>query len=386
MANTKEIRALAIVSYKYLPAKLGGQKGIAFFYDFFSSLVTTTCVSVKDTAVSDAKDYEVLNILQNGKLRYINPVYFFILKKIIRQRKITHLILEHPYYGWLGILLKIFCKVKLVVHSHNIEAQRFKSLGKWWWGILWNYERLTHRFADHNFFIHQDDRDYGISKFKLKPEKCFVITYGFQLTAPPMQADKALARATISSLYNIRRTEKILLFNGSLNYTPNINALDNILTTINPLLMAGKELEYRIIICGANMAGSYNDLKDYKDKNIIYAGFVDDINLFYKGADIFINPVIDGGGIKTKLVEALGYDMNVVTTKSGATGVPLHITGEKMKVVEDNDWKSFAAAVLSSNTTSTIPEIYFDHFYWGKIAEKAALILQEGISGKENVN
>ena len=59
---------------------------------------------------------------------------------------------------------------------------------------------------------------------------------------------------------------------------------------------------------------SYNELKDYADKNIIYAGFVDDITLFYKAADMLINPVIDGGGIKTKLVEALGYNMNVVTT------------------------------------------------------------------------
>src|SRR4051812_28412772 len=100
MDNTEEIKVLTIVSYKYLPAKLGGQKGIAFFYDFFSSLVKTTCVSIKDTDVSCAKNYEVLNILSNGKFRYANPIYFFTLKKIIRQKKITHVILEHPYYGW----------------------------------------------------------------------------------------------------------------------------------------------------------------------------------------------------------------------------------------------------------------------------------------------
>jgi len=58
---------------------------------------------------------------------------------------------------------------------------------------------------------------------------------------------------------------------------------------------------------------------------------VDDITLYYKGADMLINPVMDGGGIKTKLVEALGYSMNVVTTTSGAIGVPLTITGEKIE-------------------------------------------------------
>jgi hypothetical protein len=377
MVNTGEIKVLALMPYKFLPAKLGGQKHFAIFFKFFSSLIPTTCISVQDNDISCVKEYEVLNILSNGKMRYANIFYFFTLRKIIKEKKITHLMIEHPYYGWLGILLKKFCTVKLVVRSQNIEAERFKSIGKWWWGIMWNYERTTHRFADHNFFIQEDDEKYGITKYKLDPAKCFIITYGFELTRPPSNEDRAAARRSISSQYHIADDEKILLFNGSLNYTPNINALDAILHHINPLLLADKDLRYKIIICGSKLAASYNELKDYADKNIIYAGFVDDISLFYKGADMLINPVMDGGGIKTKLVEALGYNMNVVTTASGAIGVPLSITGEKMKVAADNDWNDFAGLVMASKTTATIPQAYFDHFYWGKIAEKAAAILQK---------
>ncbi len=375
MDKPGQINVLTLVSYKFLPPKIGGQKNIALFFKFFASLIPTTCVTVKDNDTTFVKEYEVLNILQNGKLRYINPFYFFILKKIIRKKKITHLMIEHPYYGWLGILLKWFCGVKLVVRSQNIEAERFKSIGKWWWGILWNYERMVHRSAHFNFFIQQDDEQYGITRYKLDPKKCTVITYGFELTAPPSAQDRITAKETIARLYNIAEDERIILFNGSLNYKPNTDALDNILANINPVLLE-KNSRYKIIICGSNLAESYNQLKEYADKNIIYAGFVDDITLFYKGADILINPVVDGGGIKTKLVEALGYDMNVVTTISGAVGVPQHITGEKMKIIEDNDWEKFADAVSTMNTTATIPAAFFNHFYWGKIAEKAATILQ----------
>ena len=377
MDKKEEIRVLTLISYKFLPANLGGQKNIALFFKSFSTLIPTTCVTVKDNDISLVKEYEVMNIIQDGKMRYANPFYFFTLKKIINQKKITHLMVEHPYYGWLGILLKIFCRVKLVMRSQNIEAERFKSIGKWWWGILWNYERATHRFADYNFFIQQDDEKYGIEKFKLNPAKCFIITYGFELTGPPAQAERDAAKATISALYKILKEEKIILFNGSLNYKPNKDALDNILTNINPLLLENKNFKYKIIVCGSNLAPSYNGLKDYADKNIIYAGFVDDITLFYKGADMLINPVMDGGGIKTKLVEALGHNMNVVTTASGAIGVSLTITGQKMKIIDDDNWQDFVTAVINSNTASAIPAAYFKHFYWGNIAEKAAAILQQ---------
>ncbi|NOT90690.1 glycosyltransferase [Ferruginibacter sp.] len=376
MNNTGDIRVLTLIPYKFLPAKLGGQRNIALFFKSFSSLIQTTCVSVKDNDLTYAPEYEVLNSIGNSKLRYINLFYFFTLKKIIKQKQITHLMVEHPYWGWLGILLKIFCRIKLVIRSQNIEAERFKSIGKWWWRILWYYERTAHRFADYNFFIQQDDEHYAITQYKLNPEKCFIITYGFELTEPPTPEDRLVAKEKISTLHKIPLGEKILLFNGTLNYKPNTDALDNILIQLNPLFLADNSFPYKIIICGSKLSKTYDELKNYADKNIIYAGFVDDITLYYKGADILINPVVDGGGIKTKLVEALGYNMNVVTTTSGAIGVPLSITGEKMKIIADGDWQNFAASVVNSNTTSIIPPAFFNHFYWRKIAEKAANILQ----------
>ena len=353
---------------------MGGQKGIALFYQFFAPHVNLTCITTKNNAAA-VKEYEVLNVLSDSKFRYVNLSYFFKLKKIIRQKKITHLIIEHPYYGWLGILLKWFCKVKLVVHSHNIEALRFKSMGKWWWGILWHYEKLTHRNAALNFFIHDDDREFGIKKFKLAPDKCFTITYGFELTNAPTTEERQSAKHFICNKYLVDAAEKILLFNGTLDYKPNQDALDIILEKINPLLQAKEDFNYKIIICGNKLPAAYNNLNNYATKNIIYAGFVDDITVFFKGADIFINPVIDGGGIKTKLVEALGYDCTVISTKSGAIGIPATITGNKMKVIADMDWEEFANEVALANTVTGIPPAFFDHFYWGNIATKASTLI-----------
>jgi polysaccharide biosynthesis protein PslH len=350
---------------------MGGQKGIALFNRYFSKQVPLTCVTTRNSEHYEGEGYEVRPLLSTSKWRYANVFLFFTLRKFIRQKGITHLLIEHPYYGWLGVLLKWFCKIKLAVHSHNIEALRFKSTGKWWWGVLWNYEKFTHRRAHINFFISDEDRQYAIQKFGLQPERCTTITYGFELSAPPAAEERKQAKAILTQKHGIEKGDTLLLFNGTLDYKPNQDALDIILNTLNPLLEAYPGFKYTIIICGKNLPPSYQNLSNYSAKKIIYAGFVDDITLYFKGADIFINPVMDGGGIKTKLVEALGFNMSVVTTENGAIGVPATITGGKMNIIKGTDWAAFAAAVATADVQANIPVAFFEHFYWGRIAERA---------------
>ena len=370
------IKILSLVSYKFLPAKMGGQKGIALFNRYLSKLVPLVCVSVQTNSDTQKEPYPIHKMLGGSKLRYVNPFYFFKLRRFIKANSITHLILEHPYYGWLGLLLKWSCRIKLAVHSHNIESLRFKSMGKWWWGILWNYEKWICRNAGLVFFIQDDDKEYAIRKFGLDAGKCATITYGIETGSPPPAIEKEAARKTIALQYGISEEEKILLFNGTLDYQPNLDALEHILEKINPALLATQGFQYKIIICGKSLPGKYGELKSYADSNIIYAGFVDDIVLYYKAADIFINPVNDGGGIKTKLVEALAYDLNVVSTASGAIGIPAGVTGKKMKIVADDDMAAFAKAITATKQTTPIPPAFFDYFYWANICKKAADLLQ----------
>ncbi|MES2430919.1 MAG: glycosyltransferase family 4 protein [Bacteroidota bacterium] len=361
---------LSIVSYQFLPPKMGGQKGIALFNQFLSKQVSLTCVTTKSNDPTLSPGYEIKNILPTSFTRYFNPLIFFTVSKLIKEKKITHVIIEHPYYGWLGILLKWFCKVKLIVHSHNIEALRFKSMNKWWWGILWNYEKITYKTANYCFFITDEDRLYAINKLGLTADKCTTITYGFDLNAIPPAYERQEARSFLEKEHNISPDNEILFFNGTLEYKPNIDAVLAILKKINPILLA-VDFKYKIIICGKNLPAYLNNLSEYKDQHIIYAGFVDDISIYFKGADIFINPVVDGGGIKTKLVEAIGYNLSAVSSQSGAIGVPLNITDGKLIVVADGDWENFAERIITLSTNNDTPYSFFQHFYWGHIAAKA---------------
>ena len=373
MNLTTKIALLA--PYNVYPARTGGKKFIAFFHQYLAKELPVEFLSVKDNIMPPELQASFHAISGNCKLRYANPLLFFRLKKFIRENEITDMVLVHPYFGWLAWLLKKATGVKLSILSHNIESIRFKSMGKWWWRMLWQYEKHTHRIIDHNFFVTQEDLDFAVKNYRLSPATCSVITYGTELKQAPAPEEKTIAAKKLRETYSISPDEKIFLFNGTLDYLPNIEAVKYIVDHINPGLLKKQGFPYKIIICGKGLPESFNELKEQSGKNIIYAGFVDDIDLFFKGADIFLNPVITGGGIKTKLVEAIGNGLSSVSSESGAFGVPASIAPGKLSIVKDHDWDAFIDAIVSADSSGQTATSFFNHFYWGNIAAKAAGIL-----------
>ncbi len=363
------VNIVSIIPYKILPAKLGGEKGIAVFNEYLCQQVTLTGITTRNNDPAHAKGYKLLNILSNSRLRYINIFLYFTIRKILKQEKATHLLIEHPYYGWLAWLLRKTMKIKLIVHSHNIEYMRSKSIGRSWWKLLKWYEGWVYRIADKVFFISEDDRKLAMHELKTSGDRSMAVTYGIEQDRIP--TDIAEKRAEIERLYGIFPSEKILLFNGALYHSTNYDALKIILNEINPFLLEQKDFKYKILICGKGLPDFFNELKEYSDKNIIYAGFVDDISAYFKAADIFLNPILSGGGVKTKAIEALAMNCTVISTELGAMGIEREVCGEKLIVLQEGEWKKFRDQVISvSNKNDQIPESFFQYYYWGNIIKR----------------
>jgi glycosyltransferase involved in cell wall biosynthesis len=366
-------KVLDVMPYAYLPYRSGGQKSIAQFLEYLGHEVDLSVITVPGNEEKLKSSYRLFPILTGGASRYYN---FGLIKKIsrfVKENGIETIIWEHPYYAWLAIAVRKRTGVKTIFHTHNIEYLRFKSLGKWWWRILKLYERWAFKKADAIFFIAPEERECCIQEWKLNPSKCFNVPFGVPIKNYP--ADKAECRAALCSLHNISQEEKILLFNGALDYAPNTDAVRYITEHINPLLLQ-KDFRYKIIICGKSLPASFNSLSAYANKNIIYTGFVDDIELYFKGGDIFLNPVQTGGGIKTKMVEAIAFGTTVVATASGAAGIVKEVCGEKLQVVADGDWEGFAEAIVKIRETKTLtPAGYYANYYWGAIAENIVPVL-----------
>lgn len=368
-------KILCLAPYQFLPARVGGQKHIALFYKYLCRHVSLTCSSAASNDAALAEGYVLRKDLSSSPLRYVSFAYFFRLKKLIKEEQYTHLLLEHPYYGWLGVWLQRSTGIKLIVRSHNIEGLRWKGLGKWWWKILLGYEGWTHSHADYNFFIQDADKAYAMDHFSLEPRKCITVTYGIEWNKAPDAAERKAAKNSLMERHHIPANHSILLFNGAFNYPPNLQALERIVNILAPLLQQHPEFPCTIVICGSHIP---DELVARQIPHIIWAGFVNDIGSYLKGADLFLNPITEGGGIKTKLVEALGHGLNAVSTRNGAVGVDPAICNGKLVVTDNDDWEGFAWAIIRlAHEERSLPALFFDRFYWDHIAATAARFIEQ---------
>jgi glycosyltransferase involved in cell wall biosynthesis len=367
-------KVLAIAPYSYLPFFSGGQKFIAQFFEYLGREVDLTVVSVAENDFSLATTYKTIPLLKKSFARYYDLSLVSKITSLVKKEGFDTVIWEHPYYSWLAFRVRKRTGVKTIIHTHNIEFQRFRSTGRWWWPILKVYEKRCFKKADKIFFITPEDRDFAINNWKIEKEKCGELPFGVEIQQYP--DDKADCRNIIARKHHINDDEKIIQFNGLLSYKPNLDALKAILDKINPLLLARPSFKYKLIVCGKGLPDDMNLLKDYADKNVIFTGFTPDIITYFKATDIFLNPVQGGGGIKTKMVEAIAFGATVIATKTGATGMDRSAAGNKLLVVADNDWNSFAAAILQQAAiVSVTPASYYDAYYWGSIVRKVLVAI-----------
>lgn len=364
-------KVLAIAPYPYLPYFSGGQKFIAQFLEYLSAETELTVIGCKSNDPQLIHNYRLLPWLGGSFSRYMNPG---LILKVVREARAGNydvLIWEHPYQAWMAWLVHWRTGIPFIIHTHNIEYQRFRSMGKWWWPMLKFYERWAFRKADKLFFITPEDQAFTVKSWGIPESKC--IDLPFAVTATRYPDDKGICREKVAAFHGVAANEKIILFNGLLRYPPNLEALKVILDKINPVLHQTTGFSYKLIVCGKDLPAEMQELLPWKEQHVIYAGFVTDIDLYFKAADIFLNPVQSGGGIKTKMVEALALGATVVATETGAMGMNRESCGSKLVVVPDNDWQAFANAVISNrNNYDATPEAFYEKYSWGKVARRIA--------------
>ena len=112
-----------------------------------------------------------------------------------------------------------------------------------------------------------------------------------------------------------------ILFLGGYNHPPNRVSVAYIVDSILPLL-AERLKNFKIWIVGPG-AEKYEEIvsvSSYRDF-IYLKGFVPDINDVFHDMHIALLPILYGGGIKTKVIEAMAAGLPVVTTPQGIYGL-----------------------------------------------------------------
>lgn len=132
-----------------------------------------------------------------------------------------------------------------------------------------------------------------------------------------------------------------LVFSGTLDYRPNVDALVWFAHEVLPLLRARRP-SLRVLAVGRRPAPALQQLA--LQRQIVLTGEVADARPFLAGAAVYIVPMRIGGGVRLKLLEALALAAPVVSTRMGAEGVAgLH---DGIHCLLGDQPADFAAAVL----------------------------------------
>ena len=118
-------------------------------------------------------------------------------------------------------------------------------------------------------------------------------------------------------------------------------------------------------------------------------GFVDDPEEYYKRAALFVAPILTGGGIIVKVLDALAAGTPVVTTSYGNEGIGA-IPGRDLIVADDPG--TFAEAVVSIMKDTELAgrlsinsrDFVARHFSLSSAVERLETIYRDAVPGQRD--
>ena len=272
--------------------------------------------SVKDYILSKSKSYDIIHVFSYKFISIINN-----LKPSIRTKIIVSLIDSEPrYYENL---------------SQNEENIFLKYLYKY---LSLNSIKLEKKLIKYNIplhFVSSIDAEFFRKKH-----------YNFNLFNVYI-VKNGVNKKIFFPIKNKNINNKKIVFYGNMNYKPNLKAL-NFIVNISNLV---NEFDFHII-------GKLHSNSDvFREKNIIYRGYVKDLNYEINNANIAIFPIFIGTGIKNKVLEAFATGVKVIATKIATEDIPIPTN---CKIINSHDPQIWANEIIKSsaqknNYIATVP-------------------------------
>lgn len=203
---------------------------------------------------------------------------------------------------------------------------KYLQLPSLWWG-----ERSAINLASKTFVCSEKDRNYlenvwGLSGIRVVPNAATIPKPSYITESP------------------------VLLFIGSYDYQPNVDAAELLIATILPYVR--QEVPQAKLL----IAGTCPENISYFNTNIPgvkFTGFVDNLDELYQQSRVVCCPVLSGGGTRLKIIEAAAYGKPIVSTTIGAEGIDM-IDGNELLIRDDP--VSFSEACINLLKDSNLCE------------------------------
>ncbi|PCJ30690.1 MAG: hypothetical protein COA90_08565 [Gammaproteobacteria bacterium] len=180
--------------------------------------------------------------------------------------------------------------------------------------LIWPITKLMIRKRGGDFekiFVIRPRDAYIFSESK---KKDIVFLPGFSATALP-------------HLTSTKRDNYVLMV-GSMNWLPNKEAVDFLITGNLPGLLNSRGWKLKLVGSGTDR---YRGID-----GVVAEGFVDDLNAVYASSGVVICPIWSGSGANIKLAEAIQHGRAVISTKHAAEAYSSLLEPQRDFLVADN--------------------------------------------------
>lgn len=248
-------------------------------------------------------------------IRFLTPEYIQTAHKLLVQSVdlviCNSILAGQLFYLHPAAVRKVLDILDILALSCKRELALVRPLGLTWLSKYVNwlktdyYERRVWRCFDGLIAISETDGETVRRICPDKPMRVLPMGIHFPNENSPNQIDK----------------QYDLLMVGSLDYSPNVDALEYFDDSILPLLLQTLP-EIRVAIVGRNPTARVREITNRRC-NYVMVSDPPDVAPYYRQSRVAIIPMRTGSGVKVKLLEALAFGVPVVTTPIGAFGLPV---------------------------------------------------------------
>lgn len=232
-------------------------------------------------------------------------------------------------------LLPLKIPIPIILNEHNIEWKLYKNIAKSQRNImkrilyevdsfrLKRYETMITNKMDISLFTFVSEKDMSYMELEGSVNK-------LKSKLIPVGADVRTCVVDNKDSIQKRDGDKIILFVGKMSYGPNIEAVIWFSNKILPKILND------IPDCKFYIVGKDPDdvVQKLSGDHIVVTGEVESVDEYYIKADIVVLPLLNGGGVKVKLLEAISFNKIVISTSIGVEGT-IYTDGESIAVSDD---------------------------------------------------
>jgi glycosyltransferase involved in cell wall biosynthesis len=248
--------------------------------------------------------------------RFYSNEFQRLIEKVLHENEFDVVQLEHLYLCQYISCIRLKSKAKIILRPQNVEHllwDRIVKSKKNWFVKFWLSKEIKKLKKIELEVVEEVDGIVAISHedgifFKQQKTSGIVDAISVAMDFMPFKSSE-------------RADRKIRFYHlGSMDWTPNVDGLDWFFSEVASLFGENKFDNSEFYFSGRNMPNRF--LQKNNSRTFFISGRIASASEFIKDKDVLLVPILSGGGVRVKILEALAAGKVVISTAAGSKGIP----------------------------------------------------------------